>query len=574
MSISRRQVLLARVKRYFHDYNKFTLFLVTVIFVLGFFFRISNLFHPGFEFDTIQTQYAWSQSALDYGYENKIEGNWGLFEIIRKGFSFINGYGIFWNEYKDYMDYLPGALFLGMIFAYIGNLLDPLLPGGSPQAFVTVMKTFNLFIDLGIAILCYLIARRYAHSSKEKSSFILSVVFALPSLWFVSNVWGQFDSLVVLLAAISVILMYARNKHGGNLDLFRDYGFWSGIFFAIGFWLKPLIILLIPLILAYHFANKKALVIKSALLNSFFWLLMAMGAGLLAAYFNSNNNSFTILGIIFSILIGVIIYTFRISIGVEKPLTTMYRQVFGFWLGSLIIIFLPVINNPAKFVQVLSLPLTKENIVSAGASSFWSLIGTTNDASTPIISLSGIGPSIGIMGFIIFASLMILIYLRFQGIGMGNNHFHRGLELKNISFKLDEFIERLFQRKISFANFTILMTLLGSSYFLFITKMHSRYLIWSIIFSLLALAAISNKKHWTGWFVMLLVMHFGFILNQLGVFNAWYQTIPWISHVLTMINADEGRLSSLSIFLGFLGLYLWSWKYINPNSSLIQYIVH
>lgn len=541
----RRKIISNKLSKYFRDFNKWWLVLICLILLSGIYARFTNLFNLGFEFDTIQTQYEWAKNALQLGY------------------------GRFWSDYTGGIDYLPGALFLGMSFAWIGNILNPILPGDGAQAFVTVMKFFNMLVDLSIAVTCYYIARNYAHSSKEKSTFIAALVFSMPSLWFISNVWGQFDSLVVALGLASVILMYHRNKIGGHAFIFKDLAFWSGILFAIGFWLKPLIILLIPLILLYQFSNKPLLKVKEALLTSFMWLLIASGMMMIGVYVYYNISNYTpwLLSMTALFFVTVTIFSYLSSKKGFQPLTSLYRQGFGFWIGSWIIATLPIIYNPVRVGQMLALPFTKENVVSAGASTFWPLVGVDSgaDASMKLFDFNGIGLSVALVGMIIFVVLMVLIYLRFQGIKLN--------EILSDKYSFNSSLERLLLRKLSFANFAILTTILGSTYFLFLTKMHSRYLIWAIVFSFVALAAVSNKRGWKTWLIMLLIMHFGYFLNQLGVFSYWYQYLPWTQAFLDSFNLDSGKLSSLCVFLGYIGFYLWTWRYSNPHSSLINHII-
>lgn len=542
---SRRKLISQRFLRYFRDFNKIYLVLILGLVLFGLYARITNSFHLGFEFDTVQTQYEWAKNA------NQL------------------GYGAFWRDYQGGIDYLPGALLLGMCFEFVGRFLDPVLPGDSAQAFVTVMKFFNMFVDLGIALICYYVARLYAKSSKEKSAFIAALAFSLPSVWFISNVWGQFDSLILLLALGSVILMYYRNKKGGVANVFKDLSFWSGVLFAVGFWLKPLIVLTIPLILIYQFSGKPIAKVKSALLTTIMWLLIASGFVMIGLYIRGNYENYNTLflalaGIFFAALTA---FSYWISKKGFKPLTSLYRQGFGFWVASWIIAILPIIYNPLRVWQMITLPYTKDNVISAGASTFWPLIGVdpSQEASAKLFDINGYGLGVSLIGLAIFVILMVAIYLRYQGIKLS--------EITSDRYSLNASLERLLLRKLSFANFAILMTILGSVYFLFTTKVHSRYLIWAVIFSLVALAAVSAKRGWKLWLMFILTLHLGYFLNQLGVFNYWYQNIPWTLDVLKVFLLDSGRLSAFCVFMGFLGFYLWTWRYCNPNSSLINHIV-
>jgi hypothetical protein len=417
----------------------------------------------GFEFDTVETQFNWARNALEMGY------------------------GRFWVEYEGFFDYLPGALLLIMSFAFIANFFDTIIPGDNAQAFVTVMKLFNIFADLQIAFVCFYYAKLNG-ASKLKALFISTLFFAMPSFWFVSNIWGQFDSFVVLLGLLSIVLMYlGARKSLTQKNIFKNLSFWSGVFFALGFWLKPLVLLTLPLILIFYLTRKDNLEI----------------------------------------------------------LKNVKNQFFGFVFCSFLIIALPMFYNPGRVGQVLLLPFTKENVVSNGAATFWALLGFGGDAGKVLIGFEGFGLSISLLGVLVFSLIMACIYLNYQGIRI------RDFFVEN--FKIFEFWDKCWKRKLTLGEFSLLMTILGGAYFLFMTKMHSRYLIWSLVFGFISFAIFSNTKYWKKSLLSILIINLGYFLNQLKVYADWNNNILWVDFIVEFLDPILMQLSAFLILIGFIG---------------------
>lgn len=441
--------------------------LVILVIVLGTIIRFVNLSNLGFAYDTVM-QYTWAQAGLKMGYYE------------------------FWRGYTEFFDYLPGSLLLLMLLKTISNIF-----GGSAEAFVTILKSFNWICDVALILLTLYIAAKYAKYSPKKLFLLGSLMYIIPSLWFVSSVWGQMDTFVILLVLISSLLLYEREQQNTDnrqdqKSFYKDLAFLSGLILGIGFWIKMQTILTFPILFVYH----------ASLHNSKVWK----------------------------------------------------RQVFGFLISTVLIIAIPAVSNIMKLASVSVQPFARADNVSNGAATFWSLVGMTGKGSDKLFEFFGVGPSVTISGLIIYIVLMLSIYMKM----INRNLFEM---LKSFSFS-KTFMQRLFPERLSFVNFVFLSLLNSSLYFMFFTKMHSRYLHMGIIFSFLALACLKAEKAARFWVLSVVILSLSYFINQVGVYAAWNNNPAWVNSLLSSIKANPSPfLSTMSLTI----IYILVWKSFHRN---------
>ena len=160
---------------------RFSLLFATRILV-----RLLHLRYLGFEFDTVQTQHTWAKNAFDMGVYD------------------------FWRDYTGFFDYLPGSLYLLTVLEAISRLF-----GNSPGIFVATLKLFNVVVDCFLACMVIGVGRRYGKLDTARSYGLGLTTYLVPSLWFVSVVYGQFDSLIVVFGLGAVLLLFAREETPG-----------------------------------------------------------------------------------------------------------------------------------------------------------------------------------------------------------------------------------------------------------------------------------------------------------------------------------------------------------------------
>lgn len=128
-----------------------------------------------------------------------------------------------------YWEYPPGFIYLMSIAGYAEKIF-----GFSERVFVFIIKLFPVLADLGLGVLIYIIA-------KNKSRILavtLSACFLLcPAFINESRIWGQSDSLIAFLVALSVYLLVED-----KITLAR-------ISFALGLLIKPQALLFGPVLL-------------------------------------------------------------------------------------------------------------------------------------------------------------------------------------------------------------------------------------------------------------------------------------------------------------------------------------
>jgi hypothetical protein len=212
--------------------KKYQLAIVALV-ALAFLARLVNYFNLGYIYDLISTQYSWAKSATD------------------------NGFVGFWRDYSDNLDYLPGAIYLGMVMQYTNKLFGLLGIGGNEYGFVFILKAFNTINDFVFAYLLYYIGKKYTYLTGIRLFVTPVLSLVLPSLWFISSVWGQFDTFPVNLCIISTLLLY----HGQKAKKL-NYGILAGLVFGASISFKLQSILIFPplAIMFITFRNNQLLI--------------------------------------------------------------------------------------------------------------------------------------------------------------------------------------------------------------------------------------------------------------------------------------------------------------------------
>jgi len=204
---------------------KKTTIIAVLFFGIGLIFRITNLSSIGHYFDIIITQAEWGKNAHEMGILD------------------------FWRDYTGYFDYMPlSVVFERFIYLLGSRFGDPYL------AFNIILKLFNLFTDLLISWLIISLPSLIQIDkpvSFSKRLLISSIFFATSYIGFVSNIWGQNDSLIALFVLLSLIVFYCNNF---NLHI---QAVLSGFLVSTGFWFKQQAILAIPAISVFFLFQKK-----------------------------------------------------------------------------------------------------------------------------------------------------------------------------------------------------------------------------------------------------------------------------------------------------------------------------
>ncbi|MEM1312480.1 MAG: hypothetical protein AAGF07_03375 [Patescibacteria group bacterium] len=504
-------------------------FFVAIVF--GTVIRLQNLFHYGYYFDTVYTQYNWGKVGFEIG----------IFE--------------FWKSYDGFFDYSFLSLILETVLYSISRLFTETATG-----FVVALKSFNWFVEICLVGYVFRLVRKYSPEKNLRvkysiSFFLGGLIYCLPSLWFVSAVWGQNDTLISLLGAISLELIFlkpanennnlAKEKKFGNIiSIFRDRFFWSGLVFAFGFWIKQQIIMILPVLMIYHLKGKTWWDILNIILwSSPVFLCFALGL----RYFEVSDFAATRnIGLVGLVFISVSLFAF---VGKLDRWVYARRQGFGFLIVSLSILIPCLALNYIRTGSTMFAVVGRLNISSNGAANLWRLLGVDGDASQPLLNVNGQELlTISSVGILIYTVVMLVLYLNYQHISWRRLFSN---DIKNL--------QSLVTRALTFKDAITITTISSGAYFMFFTKMHSRYLHFFIVFSILSLAFLKFSKLFMWWLVIVLFVHFAYFLNQLGVYYDQNNPYPgWIIEIIESFNSEYWsywKFSSLISLLGILKLH-------------------
>ncbi len=547
------------INSFFSSFQKLPKYIKIIIFLsifIGSLVRFLGLFSFGYGFDTITTQYDWGLNAYQLGYFN------------------------FWNEYpKDKLfDYPPLSLFYQMILVAIGDIF---FRSKDPIYFVLFHKLVQWLLEIYFIYLLGKVWNIFNHKKNILKSLTLSLVYLIPSIWFVSAVWGQNDSTVFTIAFVGFLLLFKPQKN--NNIWYKSKYFWSGVIWSIAIWFKQQPLLFLPVILLYFFNKYSWKEVKQLiifLLPTIFlvWLmakLYTLEEEVVYFYNIVTTNWLLMRDISLIILISglFILFIFR---NIKSKIKFFLWWSMGFMLISNIISIPLMYTNYARFGSVVFVTIGRENRISHGAHTFWTPfksleMGEDNflkfDFSIPSFSFINtnldkwdfsLGLTVDSLGKIIF----ILIVLGF---------LYKILDL-NIEKLKTLNLSIIFEKKLKLSDFIWLLWLVCSSYFLFFTKIHSRYLHYGILLSWFALATIKNTIFFRKALVWMIIFNIFYFFNQLAVLGGNNQYPIFVKNFTDFIsdkflNIDLGVVDSIVLVYTFFSIYFWL---INNYNKLFE----
>lgn len=585
----------------FKTLNIFLKIFVVLSIFFGSLFRYQNLFNLGYYFDMVETQYTWGKLAFEQG----------IFE--------------FWKSYPmaKHYDYPP----ISLVYEYFVYGFTKLTGQNSIQSFVAILKFVNWFFDLiqtiAIGYFGHFLSNRFPikpgmtdtavvqptdnNSNLHPVSmgwFLAGLFYLSPTSWFVSGVWGQNDTLMVLITLVCLLMLVVRffnyhNTMGASTketvtlapagilnrspiklgittaELLTSQYFLAGILLAIGFWIKQQPILLLP-ILGLIFIHGKS---NKDILKAIFWTApFILASTVLGLFYNSQGRKFSnpfnfitkffgfnyptisnwgIIAnfgtiIIFIIPLGILAYLqIKESKKVIKqplPWKQLRQFLLGFWLISTLIAIPFVIANYQRFARVTFATAIRGDSIANGATTFWGLFKNLKTSNDIVIGGNGFGLEL--------KHAALLIYLTFVGFLLWK---YLNLNLK----KLQTWdLKVIFAHKLDLFQLLAIMWVHTTVYFLFFPNMHSRYLHFGVIYSLFVTFFLPLRKTAVAllWVSGLILLNIFYSLNQMLVFGSnntdpsWVkQTIDWFS--IGGRNIDAWWLSSLCLTISFVLMY-------------------
>jgi len=540
-------------KSWFNSKNIFYLF--SIIFVItSSIIRFQNLWNLGFVFDTTETQYEWGKNAFEMGIPE------------------------FYKSYDGFFDYLPGNL----LFLYFVRFFSFIF-GSNEFAFVTTLKLFAWGIEIFLAFWLFKLSKSI-FKQNYTPFFLASLSLILPSLFFVSSIWGQNDSIVIILSMLSLFFAlksrneevskdfinlensnhtnYPKSLNNFKISIFNiitnftNSANLSALFFVVSLWFKLQTVLVLPillLVLAKDLSWKKILYYLEV-----FGFLVSVSIFTYSVYLSENFENARLIMVVGFSLISILMI---ILMGKMKDRIWNFLTVFliGFTSFGGLFAFLGL----DKLANGLFAPVNRDNTISNGASTFWSILRPAENRGDLVlfdgffleITPSLIGYLIYIFGFAFFFGKLFKV----SGINLYTLDFSYWFDFIK---KLPENFGKL---KFTFWNISFAVFWLCGIYFLFFTKMHSRYFHFSIVASLFLLAL--NKKIWksVSFWIAFGMIHIGYFLNQIGVYTYWNDNVKWVDGFHNSTNFDYGLLSGVFIFTGFVLISKEVWEYIGER---------
>jgi hypothetical protein len=498
--------------------------------VVGTGFRYYNLFNLGYHFDTVDTQYNWGKAGFEMG---------------------IFG---FWKNYVGFFDYSLFSLIFETIIYWISKLF-----GGTDYAFVAVLKSFNWLVEILFSWYVYHIVDKYSgeknpSTKKIKAYMLAALSYLTPALWFVTGVWGQNDTLIAFLSAISLEIVYlpqfklnltSRFSNTtwlkNTFQLLDDNFFWSGVVLAISFWIKQQAVLVVPILALYHLRGKT----WNDLKNFLVWVLPFLGF-ISVGYNLYNNGQWFDTFFLGSFLLIVFSIAMLAFLNKKDAWKDVRIQSFGFLLVSVIIIIPCAIFNYTRLGSTLFAVVGRQDIISNGGATMWRLLNMDGDATRYMIYFGTHGfLTVSMLGLSIYLIVMATLYYAFLQIDFN------GLKSLNLA--------KIVNRSLDFKNALILTAISSSAYFIFFTKMHSRYLHFGIVFGILSLAVINLGKDFYKWLALTLIVQIAYTLNQMSVYGDQIgDPNNAVKIILAGVNSDYWnllKLCALVFLLCFLGFY-------------------
>ncbi len=323
-----------------------------------------------------------------------------------------------------------------------------------PSQFITLFDKFGyiwflklpaILSDLGLGLIVYKLAK----INKSKNPLLMMNLFLFnPVSWYNSVVWGQTDSVLMLLGFGSVLLA-----------LF-DFPVLASALFALTILFKATLLTFLPIIAVIFWVKKVPL---RKLMFSF------------------------------------LIFVFTVFI-VSKP----------FAVGP---VFPWLVNLYTRTIATGELPF-----LTANAFNFWNVIFGQSGIKDSIIIL---GLKASVAGFLLFAAFAVKPMA----------DIYKKLTLHRVLFSI------------------VLVTMAA---FLFLTRMHERYL-YPVFVPLLILAGKNGK--------LVKVYIFLSILMLLNMYNGW-----WVPKIPVLVNFVANGLVQKSISLVFIGIFFW--LIFNPKELL------
>jgi Gpi18-like mannosyltransferase len=447
-----------------------------------------------------------------------VEGIWVVLAaglVLRLILAFLPGFGVdiglftYWSEQlaargpwhfydQDFFtDYAPGYMYVLFLIGKLDQLVNTLgiREGGfSPATFEYILKIPAIAADLGSA---YVLWRLLDGKKPEVRIFAASLYLLLPPVLLIGPIWGQVDSVLAFFLLLSVYYIS------------KDKPIHGAVAFTVGFLVKPQAVAALPILAFWIMKSHPPRWVKPSG-GSLAWLagclLVAVGAVAAVGFQVAEIPSAARAGALVAIA-GALIIVFRLvsdPAGADAGSPTgafrgipaiprLWVQITGICLALLFALIMPFfLLQPWDFIDHMRGSTEVYKVNSFWAFNFWNMFGLFDGgfkADVTGIEI-GQGDTYGIenriwgIGLYVISTLTILVALRKRE-GAGWLSF--GVALSVLAFYM--FVTRMHERYM----FPVLLPLLAAC-FLIEGPVRWRVALWSL-FGVVMVAHFLNLYH-------------------------------------------------------------------------------
>lgn len=333
--------------------------------------RIYDLFHFGYYFDTISTQFSWGESVYIYGWM------------------------IMWGRF-GFMDYtVLNTGLLGVIYSISHYFFN-----GNPYGYIVIYKLLLWLYDIITSLGIFEIVKKY--TNKYNALVAGMLYYSLPTFSIVSGTWGQQEGIIFMFIIWSIYFGLQQNQRGIIL---------STLLFTFAYHLKLTALLFAPIyifLIAQYFINHNIIqkeTKRKLFINLTFILIVFLTYEILHSKLKMYTTAPYVLYIGLSSILVYFLYSLKKNI--------LLKTIFGIHFILLIWISLFAIAGPFKFhenyVQVF-----QNNAIPRTAHNIWYFTpGSIKDSNKAII---GMATPKQISELLIVIVLFPLIYLIYKNI--------------------------------------------------------------------------------------------------------------------------------------------------------------
>jgi Gpi18-like mannosyltransferase len=448
------------------------------------------------------------RSSLPFSFV--VEGIWVVLAaglVLRLILAFLPGFGVdiglftYWSEQlarsgpwdfydQDFFtDYAPGYMYVLLVIGKLDQWFD-----FSPATMEYVLKVPAIAADLASA---YILWKLLEGKKPEMRILAPTIYLLLPPVLLIGPIWGQVDSVLAFFLLLSVYFIS------------RDRPVWGAVAFTIGFLVKPQAVAALPILAFWIMKSHPPQWVRPSG-GSLAWLAgcLIAGIGTVAAVgFQVSENPDAARAALFVALFGVVILVVRLvadpggadggdSVAPFQGIPAVPRlwvHITGICVVLLLILIIPFfVFEPWDFIDHMRGSTEVYKVNSFWAFNFWNMFGLFESGFKPDVGgiEAGQGDTYGIenriWGLALFAISTVTILAAFRK-KEGAGWLSLGVALSVLAFYM--FVTRMHERYM----FPVLLPMLAAC-FLIEGRLRWRLVLWGL-FTIVAATHFFNLYH-------------------------------------------------------------------------------